>query len=242
MLSNLSTFLGGASFSNPLVNLNNSTQTQAASNASNADKAAASSAVTVTLSDEAQTFLEQLLQAQGAGASGNQPISPDELFARTDANGDGLVSEAEFVEARPEFASEEQAIAKFAAIDSEGDGLVTQEELDASAPADSSLSGAGAAQAGGKPPPPPPPPPPAAGGASLSEVFDEMDTNEDGVVELSELIAALDDTTDEEAAAEVSDPQAASASLLQAFSEAIKAYSAANSTGDELAFADEVVV
>ena len=147
-------------------------------------------AFNLTLSDEATNFLLQLAQQ---GEAAGRPSS-DEIFAKLDSNGDGSLSEAEFVEGRPNFASEEQATAKFAELDTDESGTLTQAEAEAGATSQSAQAGAGA--------PPPPPPPPSGGGASLSELFDELDTDESGVVELDELMAGLDEAAEENAAIE----------------------------------------
>lgn len=58
----------------------------------------------------------------------DRPSAAD-LFARIDADGDGKVTEAEFIAARPEDMSEEDATALFATLDGEGTGSLTQAQF-----------------------------------------------------------------------------------------------------------------
>jgi Ca2+-binding EF-hand superfamily protein len=182
----------------------------------------------VTLSDEAKNILLQLAQ-QGDEA---RPAS-DDIFAQLDADGDGLLSEAEFVEGRPNFASQEQAEAKFAELDADASGTLTQAEAEAGAVSPNAQAGAGA-------PPPPPPPPPAAGGGSalLSELLDELDTDESGVVELDELMAGLEEAAQEAASGKADEPtvgasaddaeQSLTAAFLSQLNQAIQSYVSAD--------------
>ncbi len=179
-------------------------------------------AFNLTLSDEATHFLLQLAQQDGA-----TPPSPDDIFAQLDTNGDGTLSDAEFIEGRPDFASEAQAAAKFAQLDTDQNGTLTQTEA-----AEASQN----APAGIAAPPPPPPPPPAPSGGSspLSELFDELDTDESGVVELDELMAGLEELAEEaaqdgEEALEVGAStdeaeQSLTAAFLQQLNQAIQSY------------------
>lgn len=144
----------------------------------------------VTLSEQANALLNQVQERPAA------PTAED-VFARADGNADGLISEEEFVSARPDFASEEQAAARFAAIDGDSDGVLTQQELRDSGPPPLPSATSEEASAGGRPPPPPPPP---GGGASLEEIYDELDTNEDGVVDITEMMAGLEEEAEEASA------------------------------------------
>jgi Ca2+-binding EF-hand superfamily protein len=131
------------------------------------------------LSSEAMSALMLMSQQNGSfGAFGGNSAS--DLYAEMDADGDGSVSSAEFVAARPDDVSEENATALFESIDTENTGSITQEQF-----------AAGMRPAGG-------PPPGGMGGApasedeeSESETFDAMDTNKDGVVSADELLATL---------------------------------------------------
>ena len=127
--------------------------------------------------------------AQSRGSAG------DDLFAKVDADGSGSVDLAEMTSVMSEMqgsvVSEEDAQAMFAALDSDGDGALSQAEFDAGRPqealeATTTAQGrAPASGAGGAAP---------AGGASgaSNDTYDELDTNEDGVVsEVERLVGEL---------------------------------------------------
>ncbi len=71
-----------------------------------------------------------LANAGGAADTGadDRPSAAD-LFAKIDTDGDGKVTEAEFVAARPEDMSEEEATSLFAELDGEGTGSLTQSQF-----------------------------------------------------------------------------------------------------------------
>ncbi|MDG1286736.1 MAG: EF-hand domain-containing protein, partial [Rickettsiales bacterium] len=153
------------------------TKSQLSQNSSSA------SAVKVTLSAQAQAFLLQNSPEQ----SGTTSPSSDNIFARLDTNSDSLLSSEEFISGRPSFASEEQAVAKFSILDVDGDGSLTESEASIGA-----ANSAQAAGSGGKPPPPP------RSSSVLSEIFDDLDTNEDGVIDITELMAGLQKEQEEQ--------------------------------------------
>ena len=64
-----------------------------------------------------------------ADAQADDRQSATDLFAKLDADGDGKVTEAEFVAARPEEMSEEDATTLFAELDGEGTGSLTQSQF-----------------------------------------------------------------------------------------------------------------
>lgn len=78
-----------------------------------------------------------------SSATGSPPSAAD-MFSAMDADGDGSVTEAEFVSARPSDMSEEQATSLYNSIDTEGTGSITETQL---------------ADSMGAPQGPPPPPP-----------------------------------------------------------------------------------
>ena len=83
----------------------------------------------------------------------------------------------------------------FAALDTDGDGSMTQTEFDAGRPPEGS-----APPAGGMPPPPGVSR--GAGGtqdASATTTYDALDTNEDGVVSLTERLAGATSTLEQDA-------------------------------------------
>ena len=112
-------------------------------------------------------------------------LSASDIYAEMDADGDGSVTEAEFVAARPADISEEDATALYATIDTEGTGSITEAQF-----AESMPDG----------PPPGGMPPQEA--SSTEGAYDALDTNEDGTVSLEEFLAGRpDDVTEEQATA-----------------------------------------
>ena len=131
----------------------------------------------------------------------------DDLFGKVDSDGDGAVSQTELqalLEAMSGGTASQTGVSSddaFAALDTDGDGSLTQAEFDAGRP-----SGDGA-QAGGMPPGGAGGPrgaggPGGAGGAgdtSETTTYDPLDTNEDGVVSLTERLAGATSTTEQDA-------------------------------------------
>ncbi|SSC68116.1 EF-hand domain-containing protein [Ciceribacter selenitireducens] len=75
--------------------------------------------------------MAMLLASSGgqADAQADDRQSAADLFAHIDADGDGKVTEAEFISARPEDMSEDDAMALFAKLDGEGTGSLTQDQF-----------------------------------------------------------------------------------------------------------------
>ena len=131
----------------------------------------------------------------------------DDLFGKVDSDGDGAVSQTELqalLEAMSGGTASQTGVSSddaFAALDTDGDGSLTQAEFDAGRP-----SGDGA-QAGGMPPGGAGGPrgaggpggPGGAGGTSETTTYDPLDTNEDGVVSLTERLAGATSTTEQDA-------------------------------------------
>lgn len=116
------------------------------------------------------------------GAAGQAPPDPGELFSQLDTDGDGSISQAEFLAGRPDDVSEEQATQMWSRLDSSGVGSLSQEEF---------LS---AMEKQG----PPPGPPPGAGGQGTAQVSGSSTlaqsltgTTSDSGNSLSELLASL---------------------------------------------------
>lgn len=116
--------------------------------------------------------------------------SAEDMMAETDANGDGVISKDELATVLQKHAQDGQdgpsVDDMFSDMDSDGDGSVSMEELTAFAEkAPSGPPPGGAASVGGTQ---------AAGASSSSsedeESYDALDTNKDGVVSLSERLAA----------------------------------------------------
>lgn len=150
-----------------------------------------STGIEAQLSGDAMAVLMQLSWQGGmmsfgddTGGMGGQPSISD-LYADMDADSDGTVTKDEFISSRPEDMSEEDAKAFYEKIDTESTGSITEEQLAAS------MKGPGGP--GGMPP---------QGGeaASTEEVYDSLDTNQDGVVSQEEFLAARPDDVSEEQA------------------------------------------
>lgn len=127
-------------------------------------------------SGDAMAVLMLMRQQGGFSFEGGGDPSAAYLSAQMDADGDGAISQAEFVSSRPEDVSEEDATALFESIDVEGKGSLTAEEVDTGMKASA-------------PPPPGGAPAGASSGQTEEETFDSMDTNKDGVVLQDEFLA-----------------------------------------------------
>lgn len=127
----------------------------------------------------------------------------DDVFGQVDADGSGSISNGELQSLMSEQSgvevSEEDAQAIFSALDSDGDGALSAAEFDAARPqpaagmppadAASATGSETTAQASGAAPAASAGGAGAAGGASSSTTYDELDTNEDGVVSAAERLA-----------------------------------------------------
>ncbi|MDO6963111.1 EF-hand domain-containing protein [Rhizobium alvei] len=134
------------------------------------------------------------------------------MFSKTDSDSDGKVTESEFVSARPKEISEEQASKLYASIDTEGTGSISFDQF--SSAVDQAPESRMSSQAmdvlmqmNGQSGMMPPPPSGGAGGGGASEeevaeIFDSLDTNQDGTVSQDEFLAAMpEDVTEEQATA-----------------------------------------
>ena len=152
-------------------------------NAGNSSPAASNSLTGVVASNsDGDTF-----QLSDAGKTAM--LSTSEMYDKMDADGDGAVSQEEFVSARPDDVTEEMAVNLYNSFDSDTSGSLSESEFETAM----------------KQAPPPPPPPGGGGGMGSSteesQTFSELDTNQDGVVSAEELAAARPEDVTEEMAA-----------------------------------------
>ena len=162
---------------NPYSNVNSSR------NAGNSSPGASNSLTGVVASNsDGDTF-----QLSDAGKTAM--LSTSEMYDKMDADGDGAVTQEEFVAARPDDVTEEMAANLYNSFDTDTSGSLTESEFE------TAMNQA-----------PPPPPPPGGGGGmgsstEESQTFSELDTNQDGVVSADELAAARPDDVTEKMAA-----------------------------------------
>ncbi|GEO84493.1 MULTISPECIES: EF-hand domain-containing protein [Alphaproteobacteria] len=119
-------------------------------------------------------FMALLLSGDNSGLSDEQQKSSSDMFASMDTDGDGKVTEAEFVASRPDDVSEENATAFFAKLDGEGTGTLTEEQF---------VSAMEANRPDGPPPSP-------VGEASASDSESETVSLLDVLAEMQQVIAA----------------------------------------------------
>lgn len=148
-----------------------------------------------------------------------------------DTDDDGMVTEEEFVSARPEGVSEDMAAQHWSNITGGAESVSTEVMQSAMAAA----------------PPPPPPPPSSSGGVSSSDddtdsvstTYDALDTNEDGTVSIDEMLAGLTASSDEDSAStEGNGADVSSAQML--FLEAVSSYQT-SSDMDVSHMADQII-
>ncbi|MBX3737186.1 MAG: EF-hand domain-containing protein [Candidatus Didemnitutus sp.] len=148
-----------------------------------------------------------------AGATRPDPSEfLQKMFARLDGDGDGKVTQDEFVTAMEKrlganasaASDTPDAASVFQKMDSDGDGGIDLGEFKtAMETLRTARHGGGGPQGAGGPPPPPPPGESEESSASedAQQVFDAMDTNKDGKVSADELLAALKKKAEERAEA-----------------------------------------
>jgi Ca2+-binding EF-hand superfamily protein len=138
--------------------------------------------------------LAQASMMTSVSMSMNQGASSmsDQLFAETDADGDGSITAEELADAiaakNEESGGSVDAEELFAALDADGDGLITAAEHEAGLESlrDNNAPGMGGGQAS------------ASSSDDEEETYDAADTNEDGIVDAEELLASLGVSTSSE--------------------------------------------
>ncbi len=136
--------------------------------------------------------LAQASMLTSVSMSMNQGTSSlsEQLFAETDADGDGSITAEELADAiaakNEESGGSIDAEELFAALDADGDGLITAAEHEAGLESlrDNNAPGMGGGQ--------------ASSSDDEEETYDAADTNEDGIVDAEELLASLGVSTSSE--------------------------------------------
>jgi Ca2+-binding EF-hand superfamily protein len=175
---------------NPYVNTNNN----------NIDSTSNSNLKKVnTISSDGDTF-------QLSGATAPTIISASDVYSNMDANGDGTVSESEFVSTRPDDVTEEMAANLYNSFDTDSSGSLTETEFEtamnnASSPAtDSSTRSYSNSDTVD----------PLL--SVLDNLYSSMDTDGDGTVSESELSAALSSAVNSTTSTDTTSSSQASAS------------------------------
>lgn len=145
----------------------------------------------------------------------------DKVFKSADQNGDGSISKDELNKLlRNSTQSNTTADDLMSALDTNKDGSISKSESDAA------VDKAGQQRHAQGPPPPPPPPPTdnsssSSDKTSSNQIFDALDTNKDGTVSASELLAALS-SKDSSSSDNSSSDTSSSSSSSSADSSAVK--------------------
>ncbi|MGO6855511.1 EF-hand domain-containing protein [Rhizobium leguminosarum] len=144
--------------------------------------------------NSAEKLMSQLMSltmngfADQSASSEQQDGGADMDVAQLDSDGDGYVSKAEFVAARPSDVSEDQAGTLFDSFDSEGSGSLSVDALT------EAMSAQQPERADGPPPPPP------SDDDDLASPLSDLDTDSDGLVSKAEFVAGRPSDVSEEQA------------------------------------------
>lgn len=151
-------------------------------------------------SDAALAKMSQQMQAQGPPPASSKTETSsssklkDSVFKSADQNGDGSISEDELSTLLGNLSQSDTTVDDLmTALDTDKNGSISKSESDAAVDkADQQRLAQG--------PPPPPPPSDSSSSSSSksssSQIFDALDTNKDGTVSTSELLAALSSEDD----------------------------------------------
>ncbi|WSH68857.1 EF-hand domain-containing protein (plasmid) [Rhizobium ruizarguesonis] len=152
-------------------------------NTVSAKKSTASQQLSEDATNSAEKLMSQLMSLTMNGLAGQSASSEqqdggaDMDVAQLDSDGDGYVSKAEFVAARPSDVSEDEAGTLFNSFDSEGSGSLSVDALTEAMSAQQSERAEG------------PPPPPPSDDDDLASMLSDLDTDGDGQVSKAEFVA-----------------------------------------------------
>ncbi|WSG76942.1 EF-hand domain-containing protein (plasmid) [Rhizobium beringeri] len=163
-------------------------------NTVSAKKSTATQQLSEDATNSAEKLMSQLMSltmngiADQSASSEQQDGGADMDVAQLDSDGDGYVSKAEFVAARPSDVSEDQAGTLFDSFDSEGSGSLSVDALTEAMSAQQSERAEG------------PPPPPPSDDDDLASLLSDLDTDGDGLVSKAEFVAGRPSDVSEEQA------------------------------------------
>lgn len=126
-----------------------------------------------------------MLLVQQIGAADNAASKQDDMFAKIDANSDGKVSKEEFVNARPENATQEKAESLWAKLDTQNTNSLSKDEFETAMKANAPKGHGGHHGS-------PPPTDNYDQASNSNKQYNPLDTNKDGKVSAEELLAGLD--------------------------------------------------
>ncbi|MBX5156723.1 MULTISPECIES: EF-hand domain-containing protein [unclassified Rhizobium] len=178
--------------------------------------------------NSAEKLMAQLMSLAMNGLTGQSGSSQEQGggagmdVAQLDSDGDGYVSKAEFVAARPSDVTEDQAGTLFDSFDSEDSGSLSVDALTEDMSALQSQRPDG-----------PPPPPPADDDQSASLISD-LDTDGDGLVSKAEFVAGRpSDVTEDQAGTlfDSFDSESAGSLSVDALTEAMSSQSSQRPDG-----------
>ncbi|TAX23133.1 EF-hand domain-containing protein [Rhizobium leguminosarum] len=163
-------------------------------NTVSAKKSTTSQQLSEDATNSAEKLMSQLMSLTMNGladhSSEQQDGGADMDVAQLDSDGDGYVSKAEFVAARPSDVTEDQAGTLFDSFDSEGAGSLSVDALTEAMSAQQSERAEG----------PPPPPSSDDDDDDLASLLSDLDTDGDGLVSKAEFVADRPSDVSEEQA------------------------------------------
>jgi Ca2+-binding EF-hand superfamily protein len=164
-------------------------------NTVSAKKSTASQQLREDATNSAEKLMSQLMSltmnglADQSASSEQQDGGADMDVAQLDSDGDGYVSKAEFVAARPSDVTEDQAGTLFDSFDSEGSGSLSVDTRTEAMSAQQSKRPEG--------------PPPSADDDQFASLLSDLDTDGDGLVTLDEFMAGKPDDVAESQASQL---------------------------------------